>query len=233
MRKLTRRKFIQIVGAASTVMAAGLLAGCGDADGGNVSGGVSGGNGSSDTADEKEAPSDSVDAPSSSTDTESAESYTVTGTVVRGENYKTEIKTTVRFCVGKTEIEVEDERKIIYMGTTTIKSIATYTLSAPLQKVKRLGQNLGDSAIFYVPEYTTVRMKYREHDEYNEFESRDFQWIKTASLKTNKELTVLGDAGKISSGEQVTITSGGMYQFCWANEEDSYAVAGNIVFNVS
>lgn len=31
MRKLTRRKFIQIVGAASTVMAAGLLAGCGDA----------------------------------------------------------------------------------------------------------------------------------------------------------------------------------------------------------
>lgn len=31
MRKLTRRKFIQIVGAASTVMAAGLLTGCGDA----------------------------------------------------------------------------------------------------------------------------------------------------------------------------------------------------------
>ena len=70
MRKLTRRKFIQIVGAASTVMAAGLLAGCGDADGGNASGGVSGG--SSQEGADTESPSGGAGEPdgSGASDTE-------------------------------------------------------------------------------------------------------------------------------------------------------------------
>lgn len=70
MRKLTRRKFIQIVGAASTVMAAGLLTGCGDADGGNASGGVSGG--SSQEGADTESPSGGAGEPdgSGASDTE-------------------------------------------------------------------------------------------------------------------------------------------------------------------
>lgn len=235
MKKVTRRNFLRAAASSAAAITATMLVGCDDGGSGNSTASNGsykpGGTGSS------EKPENPVEKPADSNESEGS-SFIVKGTVIRSKEYKTEVETRVDFYIGGTTLRVVDERKIISVVdgrtyTDFINGVETYTLSKPIQKVQRLGKNLGDSVIFYVPENTIIKSEYKESDNNgNSFSSREFQWLKTAHLKTDEELTILGDAGRISRGKQVVITGGGMYQLCWANEEDSYAVAGNIVFNI-
>lgn len=235
MKKVTRRNFLRVAASSAAAITATMLVGCDDGGSGNSTASNGsykpGGTGSS------EKPENPVEKPADSNESEGS-SFIVKGTVIRSKEYKTEVETRVDFYIGGTTLRVVDERKIISVVdgrtyTDFIHGVETYTLSKPIQKVQRLGKNLGDSVIFYVPEDTIIKSEYKESDNNgNLFSIREFQWLKTAHLKTDEELTILGDAGRISRGKQVVITGGGMYQLCWANEEDSYAVAGNIVFNI-
>lgn len=160
--------------------------------------------------------------------------YTIFGTIIRSEDFKTDVKTSVYCEKGGRTIRVVSDHVITQnidgkIYTSKVHDVNVYTLSNNIQKIVRKGMNLGDSVIFYVPEGTVVQMSWTD----NEFSGSEFQWYKTNTLKTDEELTTLGDEGKISSGNCVTISKGGYYQFCWANEEDSYAVDGNIVFCVN
>lgn len=235
MKKVTRRNFLRAAASSAAAITATMLVGCDDGGSGNSTASNGsykpGGTGSS------EKPGNPVEKPADSNESEGS-SFIVKGTVIRSKEYKTEVETRVDFYIGGTTLRVVDERKIISVVdgrtyTDFIHGVETYTLSKPIQKVQRLGKNLGDNVIFYVPENTIIKSEYKESDNNgNSFSIHEFQWLKTAHLKTDEELTILGDAGRISRGKQVVITGGGMYQLCWANEEDSYAVAGNIVFNI-
>ena len=234
VKKITRRNFLRAAASSAAAITATMLVGCDDGGSGNSTASNGsykpGGTGSSEKTENP------VEKPADSNESEGS-SFIVKGTV-RSKEYKTEVETRVDFYIGGTTLRVVDERKIISVVdgrtyTDFIHGVETYTLSKPIQKVQRLGKNLGDSVIFYVPEDTIIKSEYKESDNNgNSFSIREFQWLKTAHLKTDEELTILGDAGRISRGKQVVITGGGMYQLCWANEEDSYAVAGNIVFNI-
>ena len=235
MKKVTRRNFLRVAASSAAAITATMLVGCDDGGSGNSTASNGsykpGGTGSSEKTENP------VEKPADSNESEGS-SFIVKGTVIRSKEYKTEVETRVDFYIGGTTLRVVDERKIISVVdgrtyTDFIHGVETYTLSKPIQKVQRLGKNLGDSVIFYVPEDTIIKSEYKESDNNgNSFSIREFQWLKTAHLKTDEELTILGDAGRISRGKQVVITGGGMYQLCWANEEDSYAVAGYIVFNI-
>ena len=221
MKKVTRRNFLRVAASSAAAITATMLVGCDDGGSGNSTASNGsykpGGTGSSEKTENP------VEKPADSNESEGS-SFIVKGTVIRSKEYKTEVETRVDFYIGGTTLRVVDERKIISVVdgrtyTDFIHGVETYTLSKPIQKVQRLGKNLGDSVIFYVPEDTIIKSEYKESDNNgNSFSIREFQWLKTAHLKTDEELTILGDAG--------------MYQLCWANEEDSYAVAGNIVFNI-
>ena len=233
--EMNRRRFLKLAGTAAFAMsAAGLLASCDDApasstnpdssgaSSGASSGSASSGAGSTAGSTETTQPKPGVE-----------QSYTVSGTEVYSETFRRVFNDKVYYTIGSKTIRVLSNRTNISIidgktYTQKIQGVETYTLSNGVTKVKRLGTGLYDSTIFYVPEGTVVSRSWQEDG----FSGNEIQWCKTSKLKSNDELTKLGDRGKLSSAASVRITSGGLYQLCCINEEDSYAVAGNIVLSV-
>lgn len=237
VKKVTRRNFLRAVASSAVGITATMLVGCAETGNDKVS--STSGNYLPSETDREEKPNSPIETPAESDSSDNASSFTVKGTIARSEEYKIEVVTRVEFYVGGTTVKViYDGKEISIIAgktyTDTIHTIQLFTLSKEIQNVKRLGGNLEDSIVFYVPEDTVVKSEFKQSDSNgNEFAGNEIQWVKTRNLKTHDELTELGDAGRISSGRSVAITRGGMYQFCWANEEDSYAVAGNVVFSVT